>query len=306
MTELAQVTEEAPYARRGRYFDSANAFNRKLAPVPLWEFTAEAEAALAPETGSAMIACDLGPRMGLGFPATTPLVLARYLRLRAGERLDAELRASALLHYVIAGAGVSRQGGGEIAWRAGDIFCFPGGEACEHEAGEKDCVLWQVSDEPALAFAGLRPPPVAESLVDVVHFPAADITREMLRVRETLVRSEAAGIALVFSSAAQETSRNISPTLTLAMNQLPPHGAQAAHRHNSVAVSLALPGPRCHSLVDGERLDWHPYVTATTPPGSVHSHHNDGEAWANWLIVQDGGLHYHCRTMGFATTGDSD
>ena len=304
MTELAQMTEETRATERGRYFDSANAFNRKLAPVPVWQFTAEAAAALAPATATTMIACDLGPRMGLDFPATTPLVLARYLRLRAGERLGAELRASAVLHYVIAGAGSSRQGGVEIAWRAGDIFCFPGGEACEHRAGEEDCVLWQVTDEPALAFAGLRPPPVAESPVEVVHFPAADIAREMQRVRETLAGSEAAGIALVFSSAAQEASRNISPTLTLAMNQLPPHGAQAAHRHNSVAVSLALPGPQCHSLVDGERLDWQPHVTATTPPGAVHSHHNDGEAWANWLIVQDGGLHYHCRTMGFAYTGD--
>lgn len=304
MTELAPVTKESPYAERGRYFDSLSAFNRKLAPVPVWQFTAEAEAALAPATATAMIACDLGPQMGLDFAATTPLVLARYVRLRAGERLDTELRASALLHYVIAGAGVSRQGGGEIVWRAGDIFCFPGGEACEHQAGEEDCVLWQVTDEPALAFAGLRPPPVAESPVEAVHFPAADIGREMLRVREALAGSEAAGIALIFSSAAQEASRNISPTLALAMNQLPPHGAQAAHRHNSVAVSLALPGPQCHSLVDGERLDWHPYVTGTTPPGLVHSHHNDGEAWANWLIVQDGGLHYHCRTMGFAYTDD--
>ncbi len=53
MTELAQMTEEAPTARRGRYFESGNAFNRKLAPVPVWQFAAEAKAALAPATGSA-------------------------------------------------------------------------------------------------------------------------------------------------------------------------------------------------------------------------------------------------------------
>ena len=36
-----------------------------------------------------------------------------------------------------------------------------------------------------------------------------------------------------------------------------------------------------------------------TPPGEVHSHHNDGDRLARFLIVQDGGWHYHARTMGF-------
>ena len=37
-----------------------------------------------------------------------------------------------------------------------------------------------------------------------------------------------------------------------------------------------------------------------TPPNAVHSHRNDGTHTSVALIVQDGGLHYHCRTMGFA------
>jgi hypothetical protein len=32
---------------------------------------------------------------------------------------------------------------------------------------------------------------------------------------------------------------------------------------------------------------------------SVHSHHNGGNEQAMFLIVQDGGLFYHARTMGF-------
>ena len=37
-----------------------------------------------------------------------------------------------------------------------------------------------------------------------------------------------------------------------------------------------------------------------TPPADAHSHHNDGDHLARFLIVQDGGLHYHTRTMGFS------
>jgi gentisate 1,2-dioxygenase len=37
-----------------------------------------------------------------------------------------------------------------------------------------------------------------------------------------------------------------------------------------------------------------------TPPAHLHSHHNEGRERATFLIVQDGGLHYHTRTMGFS------
>jgi gentisate 1,2-dioxygenase len=52
-------------------------------------------------------------------------------------------------------------------------------------------------------------------------------------------------------------------------------------------------------MVDGVRCPWTHWATLVTPPGAPHSHHNEGEAGARFLIVQDGGLHYHARTMGF-------
>jgi len=53
-------------------------------------------------------------------------------------------------------------------------------------------------------------------------------------------------------------------------------------------------------MVGGARVDWQPRAVMITPPGDVHSHHNEGDELALFLIVQDGGLHYHCRTMGFS------
>jgi gentisate 1,2-dioxygenase len=55
-------------------------------------------------------------------------------------------------------------------------------------------------------------------------------------------------------------------------------------------------------MIDGERKDWAPWATTITPPVSAHSHHNDGDRLAKFLIVQDGGLYYHARTMGFEFT----
>ena len=66
-----------------------------------------------------------------------------------------------------------------------------------------------------------------------------------------------------------------------------------------MAVSLIIKGERCFSLIDGRRKEWAPWATTITPPVSVHSHHNGGDGQALFLIVQDGGIYYHARAMGF-------
>ena len=43
-----------------------------------------------------------------------------------------------------------------------------------------------------------------------------------------------------------------------------------------------------------------PWATTVTPATAVHSHHNGGAQRAMFLIVQDGGLYYHTRALGFA------
>ena len=129
--------------------------------------------------------------------------------------------------------------------------------------------------------------------------PRGEIAHQLERVGEKLKGPKAAGLALVFSSAEQARSRNVLPTLTLAVNQLPRGDFQRPHRHNSAAVTLCIQGKNCYSLIGAKRVDWQEHAVMVTPPGEVHSHHNDGEEQMTCLIVQDGGLYYHCRTMGF-------
>ena len=287
------------YTQRARYFDSDNAFNIEYPPVPAAVFVSERDTAFDAATGSRFIACDQGAALGVNFPATSPLVLASYARVRAGESLTFDPRATVVLTYVIEGEGSVVQDTEVIDWRAGDVFSLPGGSPIRLAATARDSVLWIVTNEPELAFERLRPPKSAERLVEAAHFPAAKIDEQLAVVREKLAGKLAAGLSVVFASEGLEERRNISPTFTLAMNQLEPGGVQIPHSHNSVAVSLAVKGENCYSMVGGERKNWLPFVTMVTPPASVHSHHNEGAMPANWLIVQDGGLYYHCRTMNF-------
>jgi gentisate 1,2-dioxygenase len=296
--ERARVAD-TPYTRRARYFDSSNAFALKYPPVPCHQFLSERDRAFAPATGTALIPLDLSEKLGTDFPATTPLILTRYLRIRAGDTLATQFKASGELYYVIAGSGETRSGADKIAWRPGDVFCLPGGEKTTHVARDSDCVLWLITNEPELAFEHLEPPAPGNAVTGAVHYPAAEIAHQLERVGEKLKGQKIAGLALVFSSADQARSRNILPSLTLAVNQLPPGDFQRPHRHNSAAVTLSIKGRDCHSMIGGRRVDWQEHAVMVTPPGEVHSHHNDGDEQMVCLIVQDGGLYYHCRTMGF-------
>ena len=50
---------------------------------------------------------------------------------------------------------------------------------------------------------------------------------------------------------------------------------------------------------DGKKKKWLPWVTMITPPVSVHSHHNESDKMAKFLIVQDAGIYTYTRAMGF-------
>lgn len=291
-----------PAEERARFFNSGNAFNIKLPPVPARLFTAEPGQALAPDATTGFIACDQSGSLGCSFPATTPLMLARYATLRPNDTLSATLNATGSIWYVIRGSGEAQSGAERFSWGAGDVFLLPGG-AARLTAQAHGAVLWSVGNDPQLAFDGSRPPLLEHAPVQPVHYPAAEIARQIDLIYETVPSETTSGMALIFSSDRLQDSRNILPTLTLSFNTLPPEGDQRAHRHNSAAITLVVAGEDGYSLVDGERCPWTAWATLVTPPTVPHSHHNGGRTRAMFLIVQDGGLHYHARTMGFEFLG---
>jgi gentisate 1,2-dioxygenase len=284
---------------RARYFNTGNAFNQAKAPVPARIFTEEPAKALSPASPTGFFECDTSKELGCAFMATTPWLLVRYARIRAGESLRAELSATGVIAYVIEGAGGTQCGAERFEWSAGDIFVLPGGVPQIHHAGAGDAVLWIVTNEPLLALENLRPPAPGNAPTDAVHYRADDIARQIGLLYQVGRGQDIAGSALILSSDRQEENRNVLPTLLVGMNSLPGGGSQRPHRHNSVAVTLVIQGERCHSIVDGQRIEWSPWATTITPAVAVHSHYNEGRQRAMFLIVQDSGFYSHARTMGF-------
>ena len=108
IADLPAQRASAPKSKaeaRALYFNTGNAFNLQLPPVPDESFTAEPAKALHRDTPTTLIACDRSKGLGCDFPATTPLVLARYARIRAGETLETNFAASGVIAYVITGKG---------------------------------------------------------------------------------------------------------------------------------------------------------------------------------------------------------
>ncbi|HEY0122451.1 MAG TPA: cupin domain-containing protein [Rhizobium sp.] len=282
---------------RSRYFNSGNAFNIKLPPVPGKIFTDEPAKALQMQA-TGFIDCDLSGEMKCAFPATTPLMLARYAVVKAGETLDATLINTASIWYMIGGEAELSVGEEGAKLGKADVFLLPGGVPAKITASE-DSLFWAVGNDPQLKFDTSAPITGEEAAVCFVHYPADEIVHQLDVVYGSNANASTSGHALIFSAEETEASRNITPTMTLSLNTLKPKSFQPPHKHNSAAITLVVAGDPAYSMVADAKCDWSPWATLVTPPAAKHSHHNDGDTRAEFLIVQDGGLHYHARTMGF-------
>lgn len=286
-------------SERARFVSVEDGFNIKRPMLKPRTFDAERNRALDPSGPSGFVLLDMRDVLLTPYPATTPLLLAKFLRLRAGEEIAAKLRASGEIYCVLRGRGSSEQACGEtIDWGAGDIFCLAGGAETSHRAMD-EAVLYSVTDEPLLAFSGVEPAALADSPVEAVHYPADIIERELQDLYRRSLAPDTPGRALFLTSRKMEAMRTCTSALTLTLNAVLPGERQAPHRHNAAALVFVIKGGPVRSSIGDRHLTWNYASVLLTPPNAIHSHENVGSETAVALIVQDGALHYHCRTMGF-------
>lgn len=296
------------HAERARYVPVENGFNIKRPTLEPRAFAAEMSQAFADDAPTGFTPLDLSGALGTDYPATTPFMLARYARVRKGERLEYCFAASGEMWAVLRGGGTLMRGGETIAWGEKDMFALPGGIASCWQADE-DSVLWVATDEPTLAFAGVCPERGARRPIEATHYRAGDIARELRALYDRAMAPDTPGRALFMSTERTEGLGTCLPSMTLTLNAVRPGEAQRPHRHNAAAIVLPLNEGRCASTIGGQRFPWTPHVTLLTPAGAVHDHRNEAtngpgsdDDVALALIVQDGGLYYYGRTMGFSFT----
>jgi gentisate 1,2-dioxygenase len=299
-TAVRAEIDQDTYASRARYLINENGFAFSWPAVPMRQFLAERDRAFSAECPTGLIALDSSADLHTQYPATTPTLLCRYVKLRATEQMRTAFAASGEIFYVMSGTGESRNGPDVVDWSSGDVFCFPGGGETMHRAGGADCLLFAVTNEPLLAFERLRPPLPGQAVVETTHWPAAEIERHFLEVWRRPVSANATGNSVQFSTTALQPSSNTIPSINTAINTLEPGCDQRPHRHNGVAVTLAIQGEGVYSLIDGKRVDWSTGAAQITPATLLHSHHSRGTQRMRSFVIQDEGLHHYTRTPGFS------
>jgi len=210
----------------------------------------------------------------------------------------------------VTGEGLSESEFGTISWSGGDLFVLPTTtKQVVHKAtgGEHGgAALYWVSDEPLLRYLGVEP---SECKFEPTMWTKGMLLDRVEEIRHTPGATELNRCGVLLGNTACPQTKTLTHVLWSLLNSLAPHSVQKPHRHNSVALDLAVSaGPNTYTLMspglDAEgnlvnpvRVDWIPGGVFVTPPGWWHSHHNesDEEAWV--LPMQDAGLYTHQRTL---------
>lgn len=296
-----QVTEGA--CARGRLYEYTSAANPDMNPIPFLVHPPE----LHQSGETRVVPFDLSKEIGTKYTATSPNLLASYLRIKVGESLQTKARATSQAFYIIRGSGNTRSEHDTVHWKEGDLFVLPLCEkSCMHTATSDAAVYW-VNDEPLLRYLGVKP---CEKKFDVTIFRKEQLLSKIEEIRHDPESKHRNRLGVLLGN--QETDDNtktLTHTLWSLLNTIPGNTVQPPHRHNSVALDLCvsaeegvytLMGPELDEngwVKNPVRADWAPGAAFVTPPGWWHSHHNESgkEAWV--LPLQDAGLYTHMRTL---------
>ena len=289
-----------PYTSRAVYLTPSNGFGNQLPKVPAHIFVAERDQAFNPATGTAIINLDLSDELKTAYPATTPNLLARYVRVKAGETQCLNLTTAGEVYYLLEGAGSIAKGEDLINWVEGDSVCLPGGGETVITAKDTDCVIYSVTDEPTLSWHGAESPATKSGPIEAVHYPGDEVMRLLSDVQQRETEEEMTGRFVLFTNAGAQTTNTVTRTISLAINSLEPGGIQTPHRHNAAALTLCLGGNDVYSMIEGKKVQWQRHAVMVTPPAELHAHHNEGEDMMLSLVAQDGGLFYNARAVGFS------
>jgi gentisate 1,2-dioxygenase len=299
------------WTRDARYFEYSTAVDPigsgHTSRIPIAAFPRSLHA----DGPSRIVPLDLSAELGVtGGPATSPGLLANFVRIGAGDTVVTAADATSQLFYVMEGQGSTVVGAGEtVSWEEGDFVTLPagpdtGGRAI-HRASRTAALYW-VHDGPMLRYLGVT---AAEPRFAITRFPRADALAELEAIAAAPGANAKNRVSVLLANATQEQTLTITHVLWAMFGLLPAGQVQRPHRHQSVALDLIVDcEPGCHTLVgsrldaggeivDPVRVDWEPGGAFVTPPGLWHAHVNPSGAPAHLVPIQDAGLQTYLRSL---------
>lgn len=318
MTNVAQYGFEGRFeswADDARYFEysrAANPIGSGHTPrVPIARFSPD----LYLDEATGVVPLDLSSELGITTgEATSPALLANFVRIRANEQIDTSPNATSQLYYVIYGSGMAAVNGALVQWEKGDFLTLPAGSRAVFYADSSAALYW-VHDAPLLRYLGVQ---ASEPRFRPTKFHRADAVAKLEDIASRPGANEKSRVSVLLANAEEEQTLTITHVLWAMFGVLPPSQEQLPHRHQSVALDLILDAaPGCYTLlgsrldehnqiVDPVRVDWEAGGAFVTPPGMWHAHFNESGSPAHLIPIQDAGLQTYLRSLDIKFTNRRD
>jgi len=317
-----------------RIYEYVSNANPIMSEVPIRIFAPE----LHEQGPSAIIQFDLSNELQTDYPATSPNLLANFIRILENETIESSVvfAATSQTFYVIRGNGSSLTRNGSVSWSEGDMFVIPyfGNDVesvctmpnsnkqcvkhtCNYEPHFNGCALYWVHDEPLLQYLGVEPS--SQRRFEPAFYSSSAMKETVYSLSNTDNNGKVKNRrGILLGNEATSQTRTLTPTLWSLLNNIGPAINQKPHKHNSVALDLAVYAKQGSNVytqmsqelsANGELLNpistqWKTGSVFITPPGWWHSHHNEGNEDAWVLPIQDAVLYTHQRTLDFRIADD--
>ncbi|OBH09676.1 cupin [Mycobacterium sp. E1715] len=304
------------WASDAEYFEYSKAANPigsgHVPQVPVTRFDADTYT----DQPTGVIPLDLSKELGIDTgAATSPALLANFVRIRPGEQVDTSPNATSQLYYVLYGRGFAAVNGQLVQWEKGDFLTLSAGTHSVFYAATDTAMYW-VHDEPLMRYLGAD---ATRPRFRATKFRRSDAVAKLEEIASRPGANEKSRVSVLLANTNQEQTLTITHVLWAMFGVLPPNQVQRPHRHQSVALDLILDAPAsgCYTLlgtrldehgdiVDPTRVDWRAGCAFTTPPGMWHAHYNETGQAAHLIPIQDAGLQTHLRSLDIKFTQRRD
>lgn len=281
--------------------------NGIISPIPAKEFGPE----LYNSGETRIVTLDLSNELKTDYKATSPSLLAQFIRIEAGDSIKTEPNATSELYYIISGSGSTEVNEETINWKQGDFLTLPSGSVSSHTADE-DATIYYILDTPLLDYLGVQ---ATETRFKPTLFTAESAKKHLDEVANAPDAHLRNRISILLNNQNFDQTLTVTHVLWAMLGIVPVGADQAPHSHKSVAldfVAYAAPGtytlvgdkidPKTNKIIDPLRIDWVTGKAFVTPPGLWHSHHNESGEPAYIIPIQDAGLQTYLRTLDIQFT----
>ena len=304
----------AKWSETADIFEYGAAANPVMAPIPVLVHPP----ALHEQGSTRVIPFDINDCLDIETQCTSPNLMASFVRVLVGESIETVANATSQAFYVIRGQGETSSEHGTVSWSTGDMFVVPVTKGalthtCTTAEEKGGAALYWVHDEPLMDYLGVTP---NAKKFEPTLFKRDLMLREVEEIAHQNTEGERNRLGVLLGNKACDQTKTLTHVLWSLLNSIPARSVQRPHRHNSVALDLAVAAqPGVYTLmgkeidangdiIDPIRCDWTPGGVFVTPPGWWHSHHNESDEVAWVLPMQDAGLYTHQRTLDIRFVDD--